>query len=162
MGGVDVDLSPTDYKVLYAHHEMCQKTLETLENTGEPFRPVIVVSEHEKIMPFVGFDMTPSGVEEALELIAQDFPTPERVILTGFAEIYEISEEGVNGPIYCLCSHMVNESGIGFVWCTTVEDDEWIPVYPGHLEDSETYFDLLAEYVVDDDIYDWEDEDDED
>lgn len=148
---VDVELTNRDYEVLYAHHDACERSFDALEaDEGmHTFRPVIAVAEHGRVMPYVGFEMTPAGVEEALDLIKMDVATPEQVILTGYAEIYEIDADGVSGPTVCICSHFVNESGIGYVWCTTRDErtGDWVPINPGNLQDTDTYFDLLANYI---------------
>lgn len=132
------------------HHAYAGKSSEA--------HPMLVVVTNETAYPFVGFDMDPASVHEALSLIENTDAVdtePKLVILSALVEYYELYEDGVTGPIETLVSYGVDEEGYAAHYCTRYDsgdDDAEYEFYDtGDLTEHDEYIEVLTRYMIDPD-----------
>jgi len=119
---------------------------------------MLVVVTDETAYPFVGFDMDPASVHEALSLIENTDAVetePKLVILSALVEYYELYEDGVTGPIETLVSYGVDEEGYAAHYCTRYNSDDDGADYEyydtGDLTEHDEYIEVLTRYMIDPD-----------
>lgn len=137
------------------HHAYAGRSARTGEYDAHP---MLVVVTDDTASPFVGFEMFPESVAEALSLIEKTGAVdsdPRLVILSSLVEYYELYEDGVTGPIETLVSYGVDEDGYAAHYCTRYEANEAGAEYEfydtGALTEHDEYIEVLTRYMIDPD-----------
>ena len=141
-------MKPIELIVMARHHDAF---------ASSPLQPMIlIITEDSVAHPFVGFDMSPECVREALSVIdsiGEIETDPKLVILSANVEYYELHEDGVSGPIDTLVSYGVNEEGYADRMVTRYNEDaeDWEDYESGYHADHGAFIEVLTRYMVDPD-----------